>query len=369
MNNFFTILVIPEKTKQVKKIVIPAVYLRIGMVLGAVGAFFLAFMVYDYVNVMQQLAENKRLQTENRQLKQQMQSFTTKLQSVQDALERIQSYTSKLRIITNQSGENTESLKKKIAPDIPGIPMDDHSEPPPTRGNSGSLDFYPSVEDIVPKYWRPERKQLLASTSLREVIRMAREDSQLKEKKLQDLVREDEERESDELREEFEKIHLAFDRVLQHAQTVELDVQSLSTTLLDQKDYLESMPTLKPTGGWFTSGFGVRSSPYTGKPTMHEGLDIANHVGTPIVAPASGVVTFSGSRPGYGSLITIDHGYGIQTQYGHVSRSFVSTGEKVKRGQRIGAVGNTGRSTGPHVHYEVRVNGIPVDPYYYILEE
>jgi murein DD-endopeptidase MepM/ murein hydrolase activator NlpD len=150
---------------------------------------------------------------------------------------------------------------------------------------------------------------------------------------------------------------------------VELDVQSLTTALLDQKDYLDSMPTLKPTNGWYTSGFGLRNSPFTNKSTMHEGLDLANHVGSTIVAPASGIVTYAGARAGYGNLVTLDHGYGIQTQFGHISRAYVKTGEKVKRGQRIAAVGNTGRSTGPHVHYEVRVNGIPVDPYFYILED
>ena len=180
---------------------------------------------------------------------------------------------------------------------------------------------------------------------------------------------EDEEQESAALRKEFEKLHLAFDSVLQHALGVELDVESLTTALLDQRDYLSSLPTLKPTNGWYTSGFGVRSSPFTGKSTMHEGLDLANHVGSAIVATAAGVVTYAGARPGYGNLVTVNHGYGIQTQYGHISRVYVKLGEKVKRGQKIAAVGNTGRSTGPHVHYEVRVNGIPLNPYFYILED
>lgn len=376
MNNFYTILVIPEKTKQVKKFLLPSVYVRIGLLLGAVAAFFLAFMVYDYVNVMRQLSENKRLQTENRQLKQQMQAFTTKLQSVQDALERIQGYTTKLRIITNQAGDNAENLKKRVAPEFQGVPMDDHSDLPPAGIPSGrestSLD-------------RMDPTRLLASNDALDAVKLAEEiqreanenaassveipQKEKPKKSLSDLIREDEERESAALREEFEKLHLAFDSVHQHALAVELDVQSLTTALLDQKDYLNSMPTLKPTNGWYTSGFGIRNSPYTGKPTMHEGLDLANHVGSPILAPASGIVTYAGARPGYGNLVTMDHGYGIQTQFGHVSRIYVRVGEKVKRGHKIAAVGNTGRSTGPHVHYEVRVNGIPVDPYFYILED
>jgi murein DD-endopeptidase MepM/ murein hydrolase activator NlpD len=394
LNNFYTVLVIPEKTKQVRKLVVPAIYVRVGLLLGAVAAFFLAFMVYDYVNVMRQLSENKRLQTENRQLKQQMQAFTTKLQNVQDALERIQSYTTKLRIITNQAGDNTENLKKRVAPDIQGTPMDDHSDLPPAKaipsGREGAL-----REEYLPV---PIRMMFAAATEaasatttatatstqagasseavkIVEEAEKAKEESEAKPatpnppKRLSDLIREDEERESAELRRDFAKLNQAFDSVLQHAMAVELDVQSLTTALLDQKDYLDSMPTLKPTNGWYTSGFGLRNSPFTNKSTMHEGLDLANHVGSTIVAPASGIVTYAGARAGYGNLVTLDHGYGIQTQFGHISRAYVKTGEKVKRGQRIAAVGNTGRSTGPHVHYEVRVNGIPVDPYFYILED
>lgn len=194
-------------------------------------------------------------------------------------------------------------------------------------------------------------------------------EEELQQKRISDLVREDEERESSALRRDFEKLNQAFASVLQHGQAVEFDIQSLSSVLMDQKDYLESMPTIRPTAGWYTSGFGVRNSPFTGRPTMHEGLDIANGMGSPILAPAAGIVTYSGPRAGYGNLITVDHGYGLQTQYGHISRSFVRVGMKIKRGGKIGAVGNVGRSTGPHLHYEVRVNGIPVDPYYYILED
>jgi murein DD-endopeptidase MepM/ murein hydrolase activator NlpD len=102
---------------------------------------------------------------------------------------------------------------------------------------------------------------------------------------------------------------------------------------------------------------------------MHEGIDIAHQVGAPIVSPAAGIITYASAHPGYGNLITIDHGYGISTQYGHVSRFYVRAGEKIKRGQKIAAVGNTGRSTGPHLHYEVRVNGVPINPKPYILED
>ena len=102
---------------------------------------------------------------------------------------------------------------------------------------------------------------------------------------------------------------------------------------------------------------------------MHNGIDIAAAPGSPIVAPADGIVSFAGYDPGYGKLVSIDHGYGVVTRFGHTSQIFVEVGQKVSRRDVIASVGNTGRSTGPHLHYEVRVNNIPVDPYNYVLDE
>ena len=120
--------------------------------------------------------------------------------------------------------------------------------------------------------------------------------------------------------------------------------------------------------GHFSSGFGVRRNPVSDRIKMHEGLDIANPPGTPIQAPADGTVTFSDTKPGYGRTLVIDHGYGIETWYGHNSKLLVARGQKVRRGDNIALLGSSGRVTGPHLHYEVRVHGIPVDPLTYILE-
>ena len=194
-------------------------------------------------------------------------------------------------------------------------------------------------------------------------------EQQQQPKKIDDLLREDEERESEALKSDFNKLNLAFEKVLQHGLSVELDIQSLHIALQDQKDFLNSTPTLKPSNGEYSSGFGVQRSIFTDRKMMHEGVDIANHIGTPIYAPAAGIVSYASARAGYGNLLTIDHGYGIQTQYGHVSKMFVHTGERVRRGEKIAAIGNAGRSTGPHLHYEVRINGVPFDPRPYILED
>ena len=136
--------------------------------------------------------------------------------------------------------------------------------------------------------------------------------------------------------------------------------------LNDQRSLLGSRPTGWPAKGWVTSDFGVRRDPFDGQRRMHEGLDIATRTGTPVVATAAGIVREVGAEPGYGKLVIIDHGYGFSTVYGHNSRILVKVGQRIKRGDLIATAGNTGRSSGPHVHYEVRVNGVPVNPNKYL---
>ena len=119
---------------------------------------------------------------------------------------------------------------------------------------------------------------------------------------------------------------------------------------------------LKPAAGEFTSGFGMRFHPILHRQRMHTGLDIGAQQGTPIHAAADGVVITATYSRGYGNMIILDHGGGVSTLYGHCSALFVNAGEKVARGQRIAAVGSTGLSTGPHLHWEVRIGGKPVNP-------
>lgn len=125
-----------------------------------------------------------------------------------------------------------------------------------------------------------------------------------------------------------------------------------------------AIPSAEPVHGTnFTSGFGVRSDPFRGRAAMHAGIDLAGAIGTPIYATADGVVGRSEwNSGGYGNLVELDHGHGIQTRYGHLSKSMVSAGQHVKRGDMIGLMGSTGRSTGSHLHYEVRIDGKAVNP-------
>jgi murein DD-endopeptidase MepM/ murein hydrolase activator NlpD len=125
-----------------------------------------------------------------------------------------------------------------------------------------------------------------------------------------------------------------------------------------------AVPSDKPVkSAAFTSGYGVRSDPFKGRAAMHAGIDLAGPVGTPIYATADGVVSDAAyNSGGYGNLVKIDHGRGIETRYGHLSSFSVRAGQRVTRGQMIGRMGSTGRSTGSHLHYEVRIDGKPVNP-------
>ncbi|WP_164000130.1 M23 family metallopeptidase [Pyxidicoccus caerfyrddinensis] len=159
------------------------------------------------------------------------------------------------------------------------------------------------------------------------------------------------------------------DKLSAEATRQEQSLQELQAYFQDQKSMLASTPSVWPARGWVTSDFGQRLDPYTADRVMHAGLDIAAPHGKEVYSPSDGTVVFAGLEGGYGNVLVIDHGYGIKTRYGHLSKMLVKAGDRVKRGALIAAVGNTGRSTGPHLHYEVRVNGIPQNPRKFILEE
>ena len=127
-----------------------------------------------------------------------------------------------------------------------------------------------------------------------------------------------------------------------------------------------SAPNLWPVEGQVTGSFGERIDPFNGEGAFHSGVDIGSSYGAKIIAPADGVVTLVDTMGGYGKTIMIDHGNGICTRYGHLSGFAVTTGQRVQRGDVIGYVGESGRSTGPHLHYEVRINDTPVNPYKYL---
>jgi murein DD-endopeptidase MepM/ murein hydrolase activator NlpD len=157
------------------------------------------------------------------------------------------------------------------------------------------------------------------------------------------------------------------DALVRRVRFEQSSLAEIETALRDQQERLAHLPSIWPVRGWVTSGYGYRRDPFTGRRNLHEGLDIVAPYGTPVVAPAAGKVVYSGWKSNWGRVIEIDHGNGIRTFYAHLRSTSVDVGATVTRGQQIGRLGSTGRSTGAHLHYGVKRKGTWVNPRNYIL--
>jgi murein DD-endopeptidase MepM/ murein hydrolase activator NlpD len=156
--------------------------------------------------------------------------------------------------------------------------------------------------------------------------------------------------------------------VLEHrAEMLEQNLKVLQSYIQTEKPF--STPSLIPTEGFISSSFGARLSPFTNLPDFHQGIDISGSYGTPVIATAQGKIVMAGYFGSFGLTVQIEHENGITTLFGHLAKIYVKTGDEVVRGQKIGLMGNTGMSTGPHLHYEVRINELPVNPKPYLARK
>lgn len=144
---------------------------------------------------------------------------------------------------------------------------------------------------------------------------------------------------------------------------------SLDTSFQEHRETLNSTPSIIPTRGWISSSFAYRRDPFTQKRTFHNGIDISCPKGTPIYAPANGVITFRGYQGGFGNMLVLKHSKNLESKFAHLYKFNVSKGDRVKRGDLIGYVGSTGRSTAPHLHYEIHQDGKAINPMNYIFED
>jgi murein DD-endopeptidase MepM/ murein hydrolase activator NlpD len=166
------------------------------------------------------------------------------------------------------------------------------------------------------------------------------------------------------------EIRIDLGALIRRANLLASSFQEAADTLAYHTARLAATPSIMPTQGWLSSAFSsMRAHPILHVARPHEGIDVTAPMGSPIEAPAAGIVIDAGWESGYGNTIKIDHGFGIITKFAHASKLLVRTGERVKRGQRIALVGNSGLATGPHLHYEVHVKGRPVDPLKYVLPD
>jgi murein DD-endopeptidase MepM/ murein hydrolase activator NlpD len=362
-------MIIPEKNKNVHSIRIPRLIFRSIIFLSVSFIVLLGILTYDYWNILSQVYENKHLLVENRQLKEQVQLFQMKLNSITEDLERINVFERKLRAITGLEAIKPSTYEPTSTNfnDKSSMNNADIAEPDGEYSSSSLLRIFKpkpmvALDKILhyednKKYLNIKKlyeEKIASSFGIKADYGYAKEWSFLTRQSLA-------------MANLYAQFDYKYEIVSNFTQETELRIHQLDQHLLDKESFLHSTPTLMPANGHLTSGYGPRMSPYAARIKMHEGIDIGAPIGTAIVAPADGVVTFSGPKPGFGNFVQIDHGYGVETIFGHASTLSVKKGQKISRGDRIATVGNTGYSTGPHVHYEVRVNGTPVDPLYYAL--
>jgi murein DD-endopeptidase MepM/ murein hydrolase activator NlpD len=277
----------------------------------------------DYVRVRIDNAELEGLRAETIERRAQVAAFQEQLQNVDSKLSRLQEFERKVRIIANLPGSA-------------GTGGDDVGEAPrgDTHGGEGGLEA--SIEGELPAMPGPPRIPQPG--------------------------------ENDPIHEKVSLLHQSATYLSVVAEGQEVTLAQLVDSLEGKQHFLESSPSVWPTKGWLTSRYGYRVSPFTNKRQFHAGIDIAGATGTPVLAPARGKVVFAGKRGPLGNAVIIDHGYGIRTQYGHNDEVFVKTGEEIERGRKIATLGNSGRSTGPHLHYVVEVRGKTRDPLDYIFD-
>lgn len=311
-----TIMVIPDGTsKNTKQYRFPSLLIKFGFLCGLALSTASGFLLLDYLELRAIRSDFNYLANENEGLKGEARLLMQNLDDVKLSLRRVQDYTSKLGELT--AGKvNTVSEKTGIGP-------------------LSKEEFDQASLQVVGL--RPESDYVPLGVKMDKLV----------------------------FRPVFDRLGAIGKTANKHA----VELQHLLSELSQQKTMLSSVPTVKPVDGWITSSFGSRVSPFTGEKSQHRGIDVAAAVGTPIHAPADGVVIFTGAKAGFGNFIMIAHGYGVVSRYGHNHQNMVQVGQRVKRGEQIGTVGMTGRTTGPHLHYEIWVNGRVENPKKFILDD
>lgn len=308
-----TIMLIPDGASTPRQFHLPKVALQIGGLVGMLGLSFAGFFTVDYIQLLKMRTSYRSLSAENEGLKGEARVLENNLEDVKRSLRRVQDYAAKLSDLTKL---RVRSISKKTG--IGPLSMEEYQRS--------------TAQDL-----RPKEIGSYLPVGLN-IDKLA-------------------------FRTAFDKLGSLGASAEQNA----IELQQLLSTMSQHQNMLSSIPAVNPVNGWITSGFGRRISPFTGDQALHKGLDIASPIGTPIFAPADGVVVFTGAKEGFGNFIMIAHGYGIVSAYGHNAQNLVQPGQTVSRGDQIGTVGMTGRTTGPHLHYEVWVNGRTVDPKRFIL--
>jgi murein DD-endopeptidase MepM/ murein hydrolase activator NlpD len=331
----YSLIVVSDGTSPIRRLDVAKRSVRRAAIGAGVAAVVLLGLLVDYVRVRIDHSELGHLRSLAQEQQARIDGFEASVGALQDKLSRVAEFERKVRVIANLPGsvaaggaDVAEVGPEESASDGVG-PVED--------GRGGPEESGPSTVDAPDVGAAAGAAAVPAPRGPRQGDRVGA------------------------LRREAERLGLV-------AEARALSLKELVDELEDKHHRLASSPAIWPARGWLTSGFGQRISPFTGRRQFHAGIDIASAPGAAVVAPADGRVEFVGAKGPLGNTVLIDHGYGIRTQYGHNQKILVKRGDVVERGQKIALVGSTGRSTGPHLHYTVEVNGKAVNPIDYIFD-
>jgi murein DD-endopeptidase MepM/ murein hydrolase activator NlpD len=327
----YSLIVVSDGTSPIRRLDVPKRSVRRAVIGAGVAVLVLLGVLADYVRVRVAHAELASLRRLAQAQQARIEGFEASVGSLEHKLSAVAEFERKVRVIANLPG-SAAAGGADVAEVAPGEP-----EGLAPDGQGGE-------EELVPGAFLPRNRSSGPGSTGTAGPGGAHEGD-----RVGFLAR------------EAERLGLVADARA-------LSLKELVEQLEDKHHRLASSPAIWPAHGWLTSRFGPRISPFTGMRQFHSGIDIAGARGTEIVAPADGRVEFVGAKGPLGQTVMIDHGFGIRTHYGHNDSILVKRGDRVARGQVISRLGNSGRSTGPHLHYSVEVNGKAVDPIDYIFD-
>ena len=324
-----SLIVVSDETSPIRRFDVRRTVVKRAVWGAGIAAALLLVALADWVNVRIQHADLERLRAENAEQQARIDSFDAAVAEVEATLGLVKEFERKVRVIANLPGSAAAGGTDVV--EVGG-------------GEDGDLGRHEGAVESVPTRVGPASAADTAGP---------RASGKVRSGSLEDRV--------SQLRRETQRLNRL-------AQQRQLSLQELVAQLEDKHLRLASSPAVWPTQGWLTSRFGTRISPFTGKRQFHSGIDVAGAKGTPVVATARGNVVFAGGKGPLGNTVILDHGHGIRTHYGHNDDLLVKRGDTVERGGEIAKLGDTGRSTGPHLHYMVEVRGKAVNPLDYIFD-
>jgi hypothetical protein len=325
----YTVMIVPDSSGSVRRYRVSGRRARHAMIAGGIVALLVVGLAVDWARARLDASELAELRARNVEQQTQLEGLSGAVGLLESRLSRVSELERKVRVIADLPAP----AQRTVAPPA-GVGGEAETEPLPKLS--------PEEADLPPAARPDEKTEPPAPiSSLDPEARAVRVAS------LQARAR-----------------HLAG-----MAEQREQSLDGLVDGLRGKSRRLASTPSIWPTKGWVTSRYGHRTSPFTGNRQFHAGVDVAGRAGTDVVAPARGRVVFAGSNGPLGNTIILDHGYGVRTTFGHNQKVSVKRGQEVQRGEAIASLGSTGRSTGPHLHYAVQVDGRRVDPMNYILDE